>query len=306
VTKVLPGGPSSRRSGAGGEWLYLKVYGSRRDQDELLRDHVPPLVRLARDHGADRWFFIRYSDHEGQHLRLRWHGEPDALWGKVLPGLGARLRQLQDQRVAGHYVIDEYDPELERYGGPDALTAAERVFEADSETAIALLELVRRPGFQFDLDALAAISVASLCHGFGQPSAGAHWLPDNMGDDPAFAWLSTTGTRRDLPASFRKQAQFWRGLINPAEGWPELSGTEDGRLVLAALSPRDLATADYGQVIRDLVAAGRCSAPEVRIVGSLLHMTCNRVFGGYQERETRALAIARGSVQDNHERMRRT
>ncbi|MGW6225371.1 lantibiotic dehydratase C-terminal domain-containing protein, partial [Streptomyces olivaceus] len=51
--------------GLGGEWLYVKLHGSARAQDDLLRRHVPELVALAAEKGADGWFFIRYTDEAG-------------------------------------------------------------------------------------------------------------------------------------------------------------------------------------------------------------------------------------------------
>ncbi|NUT26937.1 MAG: hypothetical protein HOV84_13615, partial [Streptomyces sp.] len=43
-------------------------------------------------------------------------------------------------------------------------------------------------------------------------------------------------------------------------------------------------------------------SPEGRVVGSLLHMVCNRLFGGESARELTVLGIARGAVQDNFHR----
>ncbi|WP_051385557.1 lantibiotic dehydratase [Actinokineospora inagensis] len=281
-----------------GDWLYLLVHGSRLVQDDLLRDEVPRLVQLAAAAGADRWFFIRYTDADGHHLRLRFHGDPARMWSELLPAASALLARWQELGLAGAHRVEQYEPELERYGGPAALAAAERVFGEDSAAAITLLRLARDT--PFTLDALGAISVASLAHAFGEPPPGTPWV--SATGEPAESWLELTGSRRDLPPAYRTDAARWQRWIDPAGGWPGLGG--EGDVVLAALARRDEAVRDYGRLISELIADGHRTAPMARVVGSLLHMTCNRLLGGDSERERTVLGIARGAVQDNGSRRR--
>jgi thiopeptide-type bacteriocin biosynthesis protein len=248
--------------------------------------------------GVDRWFFIRYGDPD-RHVRLRLHGDPAALSGQVLPALVALLRRWQEEWLLGRYVLDEYDPEWERYGGPLAQDEAERVFQADSEAAIALLRLARRPDVTYDLDTLSAISVAALAAAFGTAAGDAA-----AGADPAAVWLAGTGSRRDLPAGFHQRRAEWCRLVDPIGGWAALAGSAEGRLVLDVLAPRDEAVRRYAGFVRDLARQGRCPTPEVRVVGSLLHMACNRLFGSGGERETTVLGLARSAVLANADRRR--
>ncbi|MFI5608599.1 lantibiotic dehydratase [Amycolatopsis sp. NPDC051903] len=279
-----------------GDWLYLVVRGSCRVQDDLLRDELPRLLKPAAEAGVDRWFFIRYTDSGGHHLRLRFHGEPARLWSELLPAASEVLADWQRTGFAGTCGVEQYDPELERYGGAGAQAAAERLFGADSEAAITLLRLAKQG--LFSLDTLGAISVAALAKAFGAPSPGARWVTDT--GDAAESWLAITGSRRELPAEYRKDPAHWQRRIDPAGAWAGLG--EAGAPVLAALSARDAAARDYGRLIREL--GDRCAAPEARIVGSLMHMTCNRLFGGSSGREATVLGLARGAVQDNANRRR--
>lgn len=286
--------------GLGGEWLYLKLHGSARAQDDLLREHVPALVELAGRHGADRWFFVRYTDDRGHHLRLRLHGTcPEALWGTAAPALGALLRTWQrDGLVRGHS-LDQYDPETERYGGAAAQGPAEDVFQYDSEAAVALLRVAKDPTNGYDVDDLAVLSCAALAHAFGTPVPGGPKAAEGYGDDAAATWLSMTGSRRDLPGAFRARSARWRELVDPYGGWPALARDPAGARVLDALRPRDRAV---GRLAARVRAAGE--TPEGRVVGSLLHMVCNRLFGGSGAREMTVLGIARGAVQDHANRRR--
>ncbi|MFF9345837.1 lantibiotic dehydratase [Streptomyces sp. NPDC014734] len=304
-TPRTPDAPRAARAprtvyGLGDEWLYLKLHGSVRTQDDLLRDRVPELVDLAGRHGADRWFFVRYTDDRGHHLRLRLHGAcPRTLWAAAAPAVGALLRQWQRDGLLRGHTLAQYEPETERYGGPAARDAAEDVFRYDSEAAVELLRVAKAPENAYDVDDLAVISCAALAHAFGVPGPGGPRGTGGYGDDAAATWLSMTGARRDLPGAFRARSARWRELVDPYDGWPTLAADSLGTRVLEALSPRDRA-------VRRLAACVRCAGEtaEGRVVGSLLHMVCNRLFGGSGARELTVLGIARGAVQDHANRRR--
>ena len=144
------------------EWLsvYLFFNGWIYDPacDRVVVDVVEPFVRRCQREGwIDQHFFIRYSEF-GPHVRLRLYGAPDVLGGEVWPALVEHLRaQNPDvvvderpenpappQRAEGepvrvtHAARVAYEPETERYGGPDALLVSERQFEVSSDAAFAL------------------------------------------------------------------------------------------------------------------------------------------------------------------------
>ncbi|MEU9116769.1 lantibiotic dehydratase [Streptomyces sp. NPDC048483] len=295
--RLLPG---RTVHGLGGNWLSLKLHGAARAQDDLLRDRLPQLINRAGELGADDWFFIRYTDDAGHHLRLRLHGaDPRELWGAVAPEVGALLTDWQRAGVLRSHGLAQYDPETERYGGAAAQRPAERVFRYDSEAALDLLRVAKDPGNDLGIDDLAVISCAALAHAFGPPAPGNPLAVDDCDGDGAAAWLSMTGSRRDLPAVFRTQAARWRRLIDPYDGWPALAEDPAGARVLAALRPRDEAVRHLAARVREPGAT-----PEGRVVGSLLHMACNRLFGGSSAREMAVLGIARGAVQDHLNRRR--
>src|SRR5262249_29903506 len=126
----------------GSEWLYVKLYTSPAILDQVLRDVVGPLVETVLRAGAvDRWVFIRYGDPDW-HLRLRFHGQPARLHAEVLPALQASAAPLLADGRACRLQIDTYEREVERYGGPEGVVLAERMFHADSEAVLELSELL--------------------------------------------------------------------------------------------------------------------------------------------------------------------
>ncbi len=286
-------------AGLGSDWLYLEIYLPSACQGDFLRTELRELVDAGREYGCDRWFFIRYTGPDGPHLRVRFHGDPDTLWAQAAPALGAKLDSWQHAGLIRTHRVCPYDPEAERYGGRAAIAAAERVFEADSQAAIAFLDLVEDPACPHSLDTVAAVSVAALAAAFGAPE------PDSTsdtgcGDDAAAAWLSLTGSRGDLPTAFRVDAKRWRALIDPYGDWPALRADPYGAAVLDALQARDAAV----RALRSALSGSRTRHP--RLIGSLMHMTCIRLFGGDSDRERAVVAIARGAVQDNLNRRRHT
>lgn len=147
---------------SGGEWLSVYLFFNgwiyAPECDRVVVDVVEPFVRRCQREGwIGQHFFIRYSEF-GPHVRLRLHGAPDVLSARVWPALVEHLRAGNPdvavdekpeaaaipQRAEGepvrvtHVARVAYEPETERYGGPDALLVSERHFEVSSDTAFAL------------------------------------------------------------------------------------------------------------------------------------------------------------------------
>ena len=149
-----PAGASTPSAEAGGRrsfppgsrWLYAKFYAGRVAGDALVRDRLGPLcARLVEEGAAERWFFVRYEDPH-PHIRLRLEGEPSGLRERALPLLGELAEGLMERRMSWRLVLDTYEPEVERYGGPEAIDHAHRWFCADSEAAAEALAALRARG----------------------------------------------------------------------------------------------------------------------------------------------------------------
>jgi len=194
-------------------------------------------------------------------------------WAARLSGAG----------MAGRMTLDAYDPEVERYGGIEAMAAAERVFAADSETALVQLRL-RQYGLDLPADLLAAANYVDLLRGLGDPDW-RDWLLDQPRDEH----------HRSFQAMRRQAVR----LIDPVGDWADLSATDGGQRVLAAWRRRRPAVAAYGQVVQRLDPAARET-----VLAALLHMHHNRLVGIDPPAEARSLAVARGAVRAHLDRAR--
>lgn len=130
--------PAIRAYPPGSEWLYLKLYGGPASADRLLAG-LEPFLRSTEQQGLwDRWHFIRYQDPD-PHLRLRFHGLPDRLTRDLLLRLHEHLGPCLAGGQLWKWQVDTFEPELERYGGPDGFALAEAWFFEDSQQTLARL-----------------------------------------------------------------------------------------------------------------------------------------------------------------------
>jgi len=144
----------------GGPWLSVFLCAPRTCQEEILKQ----LEMISRDLAGhfEMCFWLRYADPaHGPHLRIRFHGEPAELGGAVLPALSKWCAGLRHQRLASGFSIEPYDQEIERYGGAVAITAAERVFAADSRLCLALLTISGDPDQRLATAAMSAAEIAA-------------------------------------------------------------------------------------------------------------------------------------------------
>ncbi|WP_037607082.1 thiopeptide-type bacteriocin biosynthesis protein [Streptacidiphilus rugosus] len=120
----------------GDGWFALHLALAAGLHDALL---TGPLRRLAEELGPEACFFLRYAD-PADEIRLRvrcGHRTADALlaWARE----AARALPVTD------IALRTYRPETDRYGGPDAIGHAERLFCADSAAVLGLLTRCSAP-----------------------------------------------------------------------------------------------------------------------------------------------------------------
>lgn len=118
----------------GTEWWYLRVYGDRENQQEVLTRMAAAFADVP-----DQWFHIRYADPD-DHLRIRVRSSAVPL-DRVREVIGGCVRD----GLAHRFSVDTYVRELERYGGVDAMPVAERIFCTESRFLAAHPELCLAP-----------------------------------------------------------------------------------------------------------------------------------------------------------------
>jgi thiopeptide-type bacteriocin biosynthesis protein len=121
----------SRRFSPGSEWLSLKIYSGNTAIDNLLAESLLPLINENLSL-FEKWFFIRYGDPQW-HLRLRFFGKPEVLYGVLLPKLNALIEPMIAVGELHKAELFTYEREVERYGGPESMALVESLFMTDSQ-----------------------------------------------------------------------------------------------------------------------------------------------------------------------------
>lgn len=166
-----------------------------RPGDRVLLDVVEPFVRACRERGwIRRYFFIRYNE-LGPHIRLRLQAEAEVLEASVRPALAEAAGLLDEPSAdaAGiihpsrHPLLDHvrwiaYQPEVERYAGSAGVEAAEELFQASSDAALALLRQETALGAEAR-SAKALLALVVLLHCMSEDPAHATTLARKYSDD---------------------------------------------------------------------------------------------------------------------------
>jgi thiopeptide-type bacteriocin biosynthesis protein len=124
----------------GSSWLSTTLAAPAHLHNTVLTELAPLLTHLPED--VDRWFWLRYTTPTlGPHLRLRFHASPHTLATEIQPQMADFAEQLRRRGLLGLAALrlEPYEQEIERYGGPQAITAVERFFRADSRVALTAL-----------------------------------------------------------------------------------------------------------------------------------------------------------------------
>jgi thiopeptide-type bacteriocin biosynthesis protein len=261
-----------RRLLPGSSWLYCKLYTTPSAADDLLRAVVRPVIAAAKAAGAARrWFFLRYADPDF-HLRLRVHGAPDALLGTVLPALHAAAAPAV---AAGHIArlqLDTYEREVDRYGGPDGIDLAERLFHADSEAALAWIADHSATADETARWRLALRGIDQLLDDLGLALVDKDHLTATLRDDLQRRLRAETPLLRAIGDRFRTERPALERLLDRAG-----DATHPLAPALALFARRSAAVRPIVDELRHRERAGRLTRPIAQQASSYVHLFANRV-----------------------------
>ncbi|HEX8086460.1 MAG TPA: lantibiotic dehydratase [Solirubrobacteraceae bacterium] len=266
VPRPAPGAPVTRprRFLPGGEWLYARLYTGSATADALLRDLVAPLVA-----DAEQWFFIRYGDPDW-HLRLRIRGDATA----ILPRLHAAAEVEARRGRLWKLELGTYEREQERYGGEEAVELCERVFHADSESALELMALVAGDAGADARWRLALAGIDRIMADLLDDPEAQHATVRRLRDAMAREHRADASLKKAVGARFRDEREslgaLLRGDAEPAGG-PLAAG-------LAILDRRSEAIAEPLAALRALAEAGRLEVTLPQLASDLAHMQTNRLL----------------------------
>jgi thiopeptide-type bacteriocin biosynthesis protein len=270
--------PHFRRSlPPGSDWLYAKLYTGAATADRVLTEVIGPVVRQAMTTGAaTQWFFIRYGDPDW-HLRLRIQGDPARLLGEVLPHLYALAAPWLADRRVWKLQLDTYEREVERYGGPLGMELAERLFHADSEAVLAIVERLEGDAGADARWRLTYAGMERLLDDLGFDLAAKQTLMRRARDSFQREFRADSNLRTQLGEKHRNERQDLASLLDPAR-----NAEHPYALGMELLAQRSALLCPIAAELRDATAQGQLTAPLHDIAWSYLHMYANRLLRSSQ------------------------
>jgi Lantibiotic biosynthesis dehydratase C-term len=269
----------------GSHWLFYKIYtgAAAGKMDHLV---TGALREIAGNRDVTRWFFLRYTDEGGAHLRLRLQtaGDVVPLRQAIEPILANALAELpllpptpyrstilppsasaSDVPAAGNLAgvrveVDQYEPDIDSFG-EEGVGLAEVLFHASSEVAVRVLADER--GQRYSRKTIAPILMKAVGDAF-MPGVG-----KPLWTDYATYWLALPGD--EWRSRFLAKAEELRAL-----GIPVL--TPDERLppeALAVVRAWRAATVAVAEAFR--TAGDQPSRRPYELAFHFLHSMSNRL-----------------------------
>ncbi|MER5646983.1 lantibiotic dehydratase [Streptosporangium sp. NPDC002524] len=257
--------------------VHAQIVGNPARFDEILARHLPAFAGELGDL-VEEWWVRRYRDmirlDTDQHLAVIVRLTSPQGYGPVAARLAAFAAGLQARGLPAHLSLVSHVQHPARYGHGPALTAAERVFAADTAAAIAQIRMVDAAGIP--AQALAAASMAHLSAAFSR--------------DPSSGYRALVGCLKQqtgpVESSVRDHALR---LADPTEDFQAVRVLPDGDAVAAAWQVRGEALAAYHHALSSQRDAGT-------VLRTLLHEHHMRALGVDPEFEKATGRLARAAA----------
>lgn len=271
--------PVSRLRPPGSEWLFVKLYCPRNIENDVIPESMLTFAENVVAAGlADSWFFIRYSDPDS-HIRLRFHGAPQQLTGRLFANMCDWAGGLMAQGLCLRFAFDTYDQEIERFGGAAGMAAAEALFSADSRACGRLLHELKRKLWPHDELTLLALGIDDLLGAMGFEEA----------DRLRWYGGQTNARAAEIGAEFRQRKNVLRAVLGEPQQF--LAALPGGSAISAILAQRREALAPVAARLRELAAQGVLSQPLDTLCASFVHLHLNRMASAGAPSEQRILSL---------------
>ncbi|ACJ34797.1 lantibiotic dehydratase [Anoxybacillus flavithermus] len=249
----------------GGEWLYLKIYIINCKQDDFILENIFPLISSLQEDNFKEFYFIRYNDPE-QHFRIRIKGDTEYF----IPKIFKWANKLKNNNKIKKIVLDTYNPEIERYGGPLLIEKAENIFYQDSLVAINWVKM--KNDFQISKLVFGVLNVIDYLENF------------NFSLEEQLEFIEGFELQDNFTDDFRKEKNTIFDLIKNKNSKKPSSKKEMANQLFCS---RKKSIYSYNQAYNS-----NCNVytTKERIVKSFIHLSLNRLgFNKLEEMKVYAL-----------------
>ncbi|MCR5835332.1 MAG: lantibiotic dehydratase [Lachnospiraceae bacterium] len=275
--KILDVAMDYRYKMLGSDWFYVKIYGVDAWQENIIIYYISQFADVLLQEGIiDKYFFMRYTDPQF-HIRLRFHGKDISNNSEKIIKW---LNQMFAEKIISHFEIGCYEREIERYGGVHGIEIAEDIFYIDSRVTEKLLLLMKDKEISFEKELIGVISAIFYMKQFGWSfSRQLEWLNSFIGKD-------------DYKSEHKKVRKEYEEICNDRNEWYSLVHKDGGKELHDLFSAREGFVNKYRQAIQK----NKITTSEETIVGSLIHLSFNRLFGIDREFEKKIMSLTRHTL----------
>lgn len=268
----------------GSDWLFYKLYCDEARMDEFIAFPLQSLCEAMRTKGAcQKLFFMRYTDPK-PHIRLRFQASSNEGLQSIFSEMYRWTYEMQQQGYLSKTTIDTYDPEIERYGGPQLISLAEELFSIDSMVVAQWLQLNRTKQLNIPLEKVAVISIIDLLHQFMPPI------------DDKLSFLNKIISYKAYLDDFRADREFYLKAGHYTNDWQELKLLAGGEALHPLFLVRSEAIKNFSTVMHSLKAQSELYNSQEQIIGSIIHLHVNRLLGVDREQERKVMTLARHAL----------
>lgn len=249
------------------EWLSIHLYIDESYQNEFLIQYILPCLRELFDNNhLESFFFIKYREND-HFIKLRLLSKSNDSIHLYHEIMQLKQKWLKESELSTYAIVD-YQLEINRYGGIETIEIIEDYFMYDSWLAIHIIDQT----FNYPKEFIVAITIIFLINELDISQEEIDEIRHNNVEN-----LYRNNEIREYKNEMVK-------LTNP----------RDNYCYLHEKLPKlhQILYNNYKEIEKLKVALSRgLSTPRAHIIGSLIHMRCNRVFGVNRDKEKFVLSI---------------
>lgn len=256
----------------GEKWLYYKFYCGERAGEELLNRAINPIVEELHGKGLiDKWFFIRYYDTNGHHIRFRVLLNNVNLFTDCIQIIKNYLKPFEETQIIWKTQTDNYLRELQRYGF-EAIEDTETLFFNDSACTLQFANMIEGDSGEKVRWLFALLSMDHLMDDFHI----------SLEDRVKLFNVAKTSFGKEFNRSGKLNKQINEMFVKheyEIDCFLDRNNIEEiYEPLFEIVRERSEKNKQAIQNIKALDAENKLPVPLYNIVLSYLHMVCNRIF----------------------------
>ena len=256
----------------GKKWLYYKFYCGERAGEELLNRAINPIVAQLEAKGLiEKWFFIRYHDAYGHHLRFRVLLKDVNAFTDCLQIVKQHIEPFEATKIIWKTQTDTYLREAQRYGF-QAIEDTETLFYNDSNCTLQFADMIEGDSGEKVRWLFALLSMDHFLDDFGIGLEGRVKLFNVAKTSFGKEFNRTGKLNKQINELFAKH-QYEVGTFLDRDNIDEMYEP-----LFDILKERSQNNTEAIQNIKALEANQELPTPLYNLILSYLHMICNRVF----------------------------